>query len=118
VKARVLVATILMLMARPAAASSPGVLMITHPIDSKLDFLCMTNVHGQYVNSGVPDPGGCVLTRTQIDMSGDRDYDVWECLEDNSNPGVDQRDVLTDTFGNPLTEKARKNTKKPYAPVP
>ena len=117
-KAMILAATLAVLLAAPAGADSPGVLFYSMPIDSKLDFVCMTNQDGKFVNHGIPEPGGCELTRTQIDPSGDRDLDVWECLEDNRDPGVDQRYVLTDTLGNPLTEKSKKNTKKKYAPVP
>ena len=64
------------------------------------DYVWLTNQDGKLVGSD-----GCVLTQTQVDQSGDPDFDVWECLENNPTPGIDQRTVLTDTNGNPIIEK-------------
>jgi hypothetical protein len=89
-KTLALAAAIVVLAPVPVRTDSPRTLSIISPLDSKSDFLCMTNQDGKLVNLGNGDPGGCELTRTQIDASGDRDLDVWECLVDNPTPGVDQ----------------------------
>ena len=119
-KALAVIATIGLFIAGPVRADSPAVLVFTHPIEPNRDYLCMTNQDGKFVDyrGDAVDAGGCVLTRTQIDASGDRDLDVWECLENNENPGVDQRHVLTNTEGDPLTEPRKTNGGKKYTPIP
>lgn len=72
--------------------------------DPGVDIVWLRNQDGKLV-----DDKGCEVTQTQMEPEGDRDCDVWECLEDNPNPGVDQRRVLTDTFGDPILVKAVSN---------
>jgi hypothetical protein len=69
-----------------------------------LDYVWVTNQDGRIV-----DGKGCELTRTQLDPSRDRDLDVWECLEDNPNPGFDQRLPLVSVFGDPITERRKRS---------
>jgi hypothetical protein len=72
------------------------------------DYVWVTNQDGKFV-----DESGCELTLTNVDSSGDPDFQIWQCLENNSNPGVDQRIALKDTNGNPITtQRCVENCKK------
>lgn len=108
-----LIAVGLFMTATPVLSGSGCHIDGIEAVDPSVDFVYLRNQDGKIITRGTnsypAEAGGCELSRTQIDQGGDRDCDVWECIDYNFNPGVDQRGLVLDTDGNPLTEKAVSN---------